>query len=133
MRKVHEDVPFHQLSCELAKLAAQMVAGLDSRLLPKLAPGVLDWLAEVHCQQGRYQEAFQATLHGVALAVQGPYLLGAALLERAALLADKLRDVRAGQLKERAARAWQSLDQIAHEADPQWLDYELAQASPSLR
>lgn len=130
MRKVHEDVPFHQLSCELAELAAQMVAGLDSRLLPKLAPGVLDWLAEVHCQQGRYQEAFQATLHGVALAVQGPHLLGAALLERAALLADMLQDVRAGQLSERAARAWQSLDQIAQEADPHWLDHELTQASP---
>jgi len=41
-----------------------------------------------------------------------------------------LRDLRAGQLRERAARAWQSLDQVAHEADPHWHDHELAQASP---
>jgi len=129
LRKIHQGVPYQRLSQELASLAAQTVSALDSHTLAQMAPPVLDWLAEIHSRAGRYPQALETALQAVQQGLNPTHLICCGLLERAALLAERLQHSRAEELRGKASEAWAPQQAAARQADPLWIQYELQKPS----
>lgn len=134
LRKVRQSSQSLQMEEHLGPLMGQVLLERlrhQPDLWRILSPATLDWLADHQCSQGQWQEALKTSL--IATAREAPnhvHPLHAAIWERAALLAARLKDTQAEDLQKRAQALWRPLQQQAAQADPRWRDGELVQALP---